>query len=293
MEIGVMIRVTIRDTTRVMTRVAIGSARARVRAEPAMAAKSESGGTRRRATSSTRTTAAAVRRRMRELRDPADAKNLAWFFKTGPGEYGEGDRFLGLRVPALRGLVKEFRSLPLEQTLDLLDSPWHEERSLALFLLVRMYEKGNEKVREAVFRSYLECLHCVNNWDLVDASAAPIVGRHLRDRDRSLLRTLARAPSLWERRVAIIATYHYIREDEFRDTLAIAAMLLEDREDLIHKAVGWMLREVGKRDIEAEKRFLDRHAAVMPRTMLRYAIEKLPPAMRASYMAKGRGPGRP
>jgi 3-methyladenine DNA glycosylase AlkD len=229
-------------------------------------------------------TARAVRRHMRELCDPADARNLAWFFKTGPGQYGEGDRFLGLRVPVLRELARTFRSMPLDETLNLLDSPWHEERLLALFLMVRMYEKGNDDVRAAVFDAYVENLRCVNSWDLVDASAASIVGRHLRHGDRSLLRRLARSGVLWERRVAIIATYWYIRDEEFDDTLAIATILVNDREDLIHKAVGWMLREIGKRDLAAERRFLDHHAPTMPRTMLRYAIEKFSPELRGHYM---------
>lgn len=250
-------------------------------------AKSEPGRARERASSPLkRVSVKTVRRRMRELRDPADAKNLAWFFRTGPGQYGEGDRFLGLRVPVLRDLARGFRALPFDQTLLLLDSPWHEERLLALFLLVRMYDKGTDAVRDAVFRAYIDNLHCVNNWDLVDASAAQIVGRHLRHTDRSLLHRLARSDNLWPRRVAIIATYHFIRDEDFRDTLDIATILLHDREDLIHKAVGWMLREIGKRDVETERRFLDRHAATMPRTMLRYAIEKFPPELRAWYMRR-------
>ena len=252
-----------------------------------MAAKSDPGRAGGGATSSTRRASAkVVRRHMRELRDPADARNLAWFFKTGPGEYGEGDRFLGLRVPLLRELARAFRALPLAETLVLLDSPWHEERLLALFIMVHMYDKGDNALRAAVFRAYLDNLSCVNNWDLVDASAAQIVGRHLRHTDRSLLHRLARSDNLWPRRVAIIATYHFIRDEDFRDTLDIATILLHDREDLIHKAVGWMLREIGKRDVETERRFLDRHAATMPRTMLRYAIEKFPPELRAWYMRR-------
>jgi 3-methyladenine DNA glycosylase AlkD len=228
---------------------------------------------------------AALRAELRRLADPRQAKNLQWFFKTGRGEYGEGDVFLGLRVPDLRRLAKIHRDLPTAAVRGLLASRFHEERMLALFILVLRYDRGDEAEREAVFRLYLASRRRVNNWDLVDCSAPHIVGRHLLDRDRRLLYRLARSRSLWERRIAVLATFWLVREGQFTDSLRLAEFLLADREDLIHKATGWMLREVGNRDREAAARFLRRHCRTMPRTMLRYAIEKLPEAERRRYLA--------
>lgn len=225
---------------------------------------------------------------MTELRragDPARAKFLPTFFKTGPGQYGEGDRFLGLTLPQIRGLAAAYRDLSLADLEALLESPWHEARSLALIILVRRYRRAAAAGQTAIFRLYLRRTDRINNWDLVDVSAPDIVGGHLLTRPRGLLRRLARSSSLWERRVAIVATYRFIREHQFADTLELAEQLLGDRQDLIHKAVGWMLREVGKRDQAVLGRFLDRHAPAMPRTALRYAIERLPPADRQRYMA--------
>ena len=206
------------------------------------------------------------------------------FFKTGPGEYGEGEVFIGIRVPDLRALARRCRAMPLPEVAKVLRSPLHEARLCALLILVEQYRRGDETDRAAIYALYLDSTAHINNWDLVDSSAYFIVGPHLERRDRSPLYTLARSASLWERRIAIIATLHFIRGGDFADTLALAALLLRDREDLIHKATGWMLREVGSRDLEAETRFLDQHAAELPRTMLRYAIEKLPPPLRQRYL---------
>ncbi len=196
---------------------------------------------------------AAVRRALREVADPDAARSLQSFFKTGPGEYGEGDRFLGVRVPELRRIARQFEGMPLRGVADLIRSKSHEERLLALLLLVRQSERGLEPERNAIFQFYLDHLRFVNNWDLVDLSAAQIVGRHLQDRDRALLYQLARSPKLFERRIAMIATFHYVRSRDYADSLAIAQVLLRDSEDLIHKAVGWMLREIGKRDVDVER----------------------------------------
>jgi 3-methyladenine DNA glycosylase AlkD len=233
------------------------------------------------------TTAAlsSVRRDLRKLARPDRAKSNAWFFKTGPGEYGAGDRFLGLTVPQLRTIAREYRDMPLKYVVTLLRSPWHEERLLALLIMVGQYARADEATRQAIHQLYLRNTTSINNWDLVDSSAAQIVGAHLELRDRRVLRRLARSESLWERRIAMIATYHYIRQRDFKDALTIAGLLRRDEHDLIHKAVGWMLREIGKRDRGAEERFLRKHARTMPRTMLRYAIEKFPPPLRRRYLS--------
>jgi 3-methyladenine DNA glycosylase AlkD len=234
--------------------------------------------------SGVRPTLPALRRRLRACADPARAKAGQWFFKTGPGEYGEGDRFLGIRVPALRGCVREFATLDRTSVTTLLHSPWHEERLLAVLLLVRQYDRGTTADRAAIFRLYLRSLRYINNWDIVDSSAPQIVGRHLDGNGRATLVRLAKARLLWSRRVAMLATFHTIKQGDFSDAIAIATMLLTDTHDLIHKASGWMLREVGQRDRQALEAFLDRHVGAMPRTMLRYAIEKLPPARRRHYL---------
>jgi 3-methyladenine DNA glycosylase AlkD len=231
-------------------------------------------------------TAASARKRIRELGDPNDALFLQGYFKTGPGGYGEGDRFLGIRVPVVRRLAKELRDLPLDQIEGLLHDRWHEARLLALVLLGDAYERASPAERGAIFDLYLRNTKWINNWDLVDSSAGRVVGAHLANRPRKLLDRLARSPTLWERRIAIIATQHFIRNGEFDDTIRLAEVLLHDSHDLIHKAVGWMLREVGNRDRATLEAFLDKHAREMPRTMLRYAIEKLPPADRRRFMKK-------
>jgi 3-methyladenine DNA glycosylase AlkD len=217
-----------------------------------------------------------------------DAQFLQRFFRTGPGEYGEGDQFIGVRVPALRRLVREFRGLTMADARQLLHSPIHEERLLALLILVDAYDRGSELERSAIFRLYLDNTACINNWDLVDGSAPGIVGRHLETRPRKVLFELANSSDLWERRIAVLTAFWFIRRNEFDEILRLAEMLLRDRHDLIHKAVGWMLREAGKRDVTVLRGFLEQHAARMPRTMLRYAIEKLPVAERRCWLAAGK-----
>ena len=238
-------------------------------------------------------TVTAIRARLRRHADPRIADSSRRFFKTGPGEYGHGDRFLGIRVPTLRKVARELRAAPVGTTLALLKSPLHEERALALLILVNRYERGTAAEQKRIYEQYLTHVRKhVNNWDLVDSSAPYIVGAHLLERDRGSLVELARSPNLWERRVAIVATFWFIRRGSFDDTLAIAELLLDDREDLIHKATGWMLREVGNRDRAAAERFLRRHCLSMPRTMLRYAIEKLPPRTRRRYLTGSIGEPR-
>jgi 3-methyladenine DNA glycosylase AlkD len=225
-----------------------------------------------------------VRKALAEAADPGDAVFLQRFFKTGPGQYGEGDVFIGVRVPATRAVVRRFRGLDLDQIDLLLDSPVHEHRLAGVLLLVAGYKKNSD----TVFERYLAAVRRgrINNWDLVDASAEFIVGEHLFDRDRSLLDRLAASGSLWERRVAVLATFQFIKRGDPSTTFALAERLLTDREDLMHKAVGWMLREIGKRvSREQLTGFLDAHAAAMPRTMLSYATEHLDPADRARYRA--------
>lgn len=220
--------------------------------------------------------------------NPRIAAKSRRFFKTGKGEYGEGDKFLGIRVPVLRRLCREYRGAPLRTALELLKSPFHEARLLALLMLVDRYERSRDDgERGAIYRAYLRHTARINNWDLVDCSAPRIVGAHLLDKDRAPLYRLARSKSLWERRIAIMATFSFIRDDDFSDTLRIAELLLRDGEDLIHKAAGWMLREVWKRDPDALKIFLAQHAREMPRVMLRYAVEKLPPGERRAWLRGG------
>ena len=230
-------------------------------------------------------TLAMLRQELYALADPADAVHLQRFFKTAPGEYGAGDKFLGLRVPALRKLVRDYRQLDDSHTLEMLASSWHEERLLALMLLVEGYGRGDNSRRERIHRAYLDHTRYINNWDLVDASAGYIVGPHLDAKEIELLERLARSDDIWERRIAIISTFHFIKRKEFAPTLKIARLLLEDSHDLIHKAVGWMLREVGKRDRKVEDAFLKKHYQKMPRTMLRYAIERHPETVRKRYLA--------
>ena len=225
--------------------------------------------------------ARAIERRLRALGDGDRARHSLRFFRTGPGEYGEGDRFLGLTVPQVRAVARECKTATLDVLEQLLQSPWHEARLLALVVLVEQSRRGDATLRDAIRALYLRNTHPVNNWDLVDCSAAQIVGSG----DGALLDRLARSSSLWERRMAMIATFEAIRRNEFESALRIAAMLVGDGHDLIHKAAGWMLREVGQRDRAAAERFLRKYAARMPRTMLRYAIERFPERLRRQYLA--------
>ena len=233
----------------------------------------------------TRSPARQLRERLLDLAAPAVAEHSRRFFKTGPGEYGEGDEFLGIRVPDLRRLAREHRSAPESAVWALLRSREHEARLLALIMLVERFQKGTSETRERIYARYMtEIADRVNNWDLVDSSASEIVGAYLEHRNRQPLYALARSRSVWERRVAIIATHRFIRQEFYADTFAIAEILLDDPEDLIHKAVGWMLREVANRDQRGAEAFLRRHYRAMPRTMLRYAIEKFPEARRQAYL---------
>jgi 3-methyladenine DNA glycosylase AlkD len=214
------------------------------------------------------------------------ARSNAWFFKTGKGEYGEGDRFRGLTMGEERKLAKMYRDLDFSDIEKLLESPWHEERMIGLLILVLRYETTkDDSVKEKVFDFYVAHRSAVNNWDLVDVTTPNIVGDFLsRRKDRSMLYKWARSKNLWERRMAMLATFRFIRSGDFADTIALSEMFLRDMEDLIHKAVGWMLREIGKRDVSALTLFLDRHAAYMPRTMLRYAIERFSPDKRRYFL---------
>ncbi len=222
--------------------------------------------------------------RLHALGSPEGAANAARFFKTGPGEYGEGDVFLGIPVPVLRKLAAEYRALPEDENLALLRSEIHEARHLALLLFVTQFSRGDEPTRKRIYELYLGHTIHVNNWDLVDSSAREIVGGYLYQRSRKPLYRLARSESVWERRIAIVATYYFILKDNHDDTLKVAEMLLDDTHDLIHKAVGWMLREVGKRDTAVLVGFLRSHHGVMPRTALRYAIERFPENDRRAYL---------
>jgi 3-methyladenine DNA glycosylase AlkD len=230
------------------------------------------------------TLAGAISARLQQLGDPERARLLQRYFKTGPGEYGEGDVFIGLKVPEVRGVLREFPVLTPAAVLPLLKSGFHEERFFALLALVRCFAKGDDQCRGEIFSLYLAHTAFINNWDLVDCSAPAIVGGYLLERDREPLYSLARSTSLWERRIAILATFAFIRFNQFDDCLAIGRMMLSDGEDLIHKAAGWMLREVGKRSQSVAEEFLRSHCRVMPRTMLRYAIERFPAEQRQMYL---------
>ena len=226
----------------------------------------------------------AIRRALKKVASKEDARFLQGYFKTGPGEYGEGDKFIGVRVPVLRKLSRQYRDLSIADCKKLLQSPIHEERLLALLILVLQFEKGGEAAKSKIYRLYLNNLRYINNWDLVDSSAPRIVGAWLEKQDRAPLYKLARSRNLWRRRIAIMASLQFIKNDDYADTLGLAENLLGDKHDLIHKAVGWMLREVGNRNRQIEELFLSKHYKKMPRTMLRYAIEKFPESKRRRYI---------
>lgn len=219
------------------------------------------------------------------LTDAKQAQISSRYFKAGPGEYGEGDIFLGIKVPVTRAVAKKHRSLPLVESLKLLRDKHHEARLLALLILVDQFRKGDEPTRSAIYSAYLANRKWINNWDLVDTSARDIVGAYLAGRSHRPLFDLAKSEFWNERRIAIIATQHFIRLGRFETTIALSKKLMADEHDLMHKAVGWMLREMGDRDVETLHGFLREHAHEMPRTMLRYAVEKLPEATRRKYMA--------
>lgn len=227
-----------------------------------------------------------LREEIRNAGSPERAKVSAWFFKTGKGQYGEGDVFVGITVPDQRKIAVRYKTLPLKDIETLLKSKIHEERLIALLILVSRFTKAADSEQKAIFDFYLAHTKYINNWDLVDLSADKIVGEYLKERDRSVLLKLARSDLLWEKRIAMISTYQFIKDlKEYKETFAVADILLHDKHDLIQKAVGWMLREVGKRVSEkAEEDFLKTRYKTMPRTALRYAIEKFPPERRKQYL---------
>lgn len=229
-------------------------------------------------------TAKDVERELNKHENPSDAVFLQRFFKTGEGQYGAGDIFIGLRVPQTRKIAKQFNDLSLAETEKLLESPVHEHRLAALIIMTNQAKNADQSHKKALYDLYLKRTDRINNWDLVDTSCRDIVGSYLMDKSRQPLYKLARSKDLWERRIAIVSTWQFIRERQLDDTFAISGLLVSDTHDLIHKAVGWMLREAGKRDEQALKDFLEAHARVMPRTMLRYSVERLHPADRARYM---------
>ncbi len=228
---------------------------------------------------------AKIREEIRRQKNPEQAKILQRFFKTGKGEYGEGDCFYGIKVPVQRKIVKAFKDLSLEEIKVLIHSSIHEERLIAVLILVEQFKKADSKNQKLIFNFYLKNRKGINNWDIVDLSAPNIIGSYLLDKDKSLLYRFAKSKNLWEKRIAILSTFTFIRNGFFKDALKNSQILLNDKHDLIHKAVGWMLREIGKRDIKVEEEFLKQHYKTMPRTMLRYAIEKFPENKRQSYLS--------
>lgn len=225
-----------------------------------------------------------ARKELRRYASKERARNLQRFFKTGPGQYAEGDIFLGVVVPNVRKIAIRFSEMDLRKAIYLLRSPFHEERFLALLILVRKFDQADEQGKKEVYEKYLKNTRHINNWDLVDLSAEKIIGPFLINRNKMPLYRLAGSDNLWERRISILSTFYFIKNHKFMDALKISEILLVDTEDLMHKAVGWMLREIGKRDMAAAERFLKKHCRTMPRTMLRYAIERFPEYKRRAYM---------
>jgi len=218
---------------------------------------------------------------------PERTKHSLRFFKTGKGQYGENDIFYGASVPEMRIVAKKYKDISLDDVQELLENRYHECRLVALMILVDRYRRAKtDAERKRIYETYLKNTKYINNWDLVDLSAHNVVGAYLYDKDRSILYKLAKSKDLWERRIAIMSTFYFIRKDDFSDTLKISEVLLDDKHDLIHKATGWMLREIGKRDKDVEMKFLDEHHRTMPRTMLRYAIEKFSDKEKKCYMKK-------
>ncbi len=229
-------------------------------------------------------TAVAITRALKKYANQKRAQSSLRFFKTGKGQYGEGDTFIGVTVPQQRVIARQFHDLPLKGIAQLLTSPIHEHRSTGLFILINQFSYGTAVERRAIYRLYIQYRNRVNNWDLVDSSASQVVGAFLLDKKRISLYKLAKSKNVWDRRIAIVASHAFIKKGEYTDTLHIAGLLLKDTHDLIHKATGWMLREVGKQDQKVLEKFLDLNAKAMPRTMLRYAIERLPQHKRKHYV---------
>ena len=222
---------------------------------------------------------------IRELADEEIAKHSLRFFKTDKGEYGYGDIFLGVRAPKIRLIAKKHIDISISDMKNLIKSKYHEERFLGLIILVNKYSKTKDnKIRNQLYKIYISSFKYINNWDLVDVTCPHVVGKHLLDKDRSILYKWAKSKDLWTKRIAIVSTHFFIRKNDLQDTFKIADILLNDNHDLIHKAVGWMLREAGKRDIKKEEGFLKKHYKTMPRTMLRYSIEKFPEDKRQKYL---------
>jgi len=227
-----------------------------------------------------------LKKDMEKLADPEKAKILSRFFKTGKGQYGEGDVFLGIVVPKQRTVAKKYTGLPLRDIGRLLKSKIHEHRFVALIILLNAYKNADKEDREKIADFFLKQKKNINNWDLVDLSAPNILGEYLSDKDRTVIYRLAGSNNLWERRIAIMSTFAFIRKNDFIDTLRISELLINDSNDLIHKAVGWMLREVGKRDLKTEEDFLERHYSLMPRIMLTYAVERFDEGKRKKFLQK-------
>ena len=225
-----------------------------------------------------------LREKIKRVSNKKHAEAMLWFLKTGKGEYGEGDIFAGIKVPVQRKIAKEFLNLNFTELKELLKSKVHEERLIALLILVEKYEKGEEKEKNKIFRFYINNRKRINNWDLVDLSAPKIIGHYPLNKDKKLLYDFAKSENLWDRRIAILATYSFIKSGNFDDALRISDLLLNDKHDLIHKAAGWMLREVGKKNLAVVEIFLQPRYNKMPRTMLRYAIEKFPETKRKKYL---------
>ncbi|MBT7237315.1 DNA alkylation repair protein [Candidatus Woesearchaeota archaeon] len=223
---------------------------------------------------------------LKELKDsshPDKAKVYKWFFKTGKGQYGEGDKFIGLTVPEQRKLAQKYINLSFNDIQTLLNSEIHEHRLTGLLILTYKYKNGE---KEQIYDLYSKNFSRINNWDLVDVSAPNIVGNYLLDKDKNILKKYANSNHLWTKRIAIVSTLEFIKNNQFNDTIKISEILLDDKHDLIHKACGWMLREVGKKDVKVLEKFLDKYSRTMPRTMLRYSIEKFSKEKRTHYMAK-------
>ena len=231
-------------------------------------------------------TAVEIQKELEKFSTPEKKDFLPYFFKTGKGQYGEGDKFLGVVVPDTRKIAKQNKSIPFEEIKNLLNNEYHECRLCALLILVERFKKAGEAEKKEIYNFYLSHTHRINNWDLVDLSSQYIVGEYLLDKDHAILYKLADSSLLWDQRIAVLATFPFIRRNDFKDIIALAEKLLSHKHDLMHKAVGWLLREAGKRDKNVLISFLDKHYKEMPRTMLRYSIEKLTPEERAYYMKK-------